>query len=148
MKCMSAMRREAGLSLITAVFLLLVLSALGLYIANISTVEHSTSVLDLQGSRAYHAARAGAEFGAYQAIVANSCPAAVNVALPAGSFADFASVTVSCVSTVHTEGVTAKTLYQITANACNQPAAGVCPNPAPGANYAERELQISVINPP
>lgn len=142
------MRRESGLSLVTAVFLLLVLAGLGLFITSISSVQTMTSAFDLQGSRAYHAARAGIEFGAYQSIVADACPATVNVVLPAGSFADFASVTVSCNRTVHTEGVTAKTHYRITANACNQPAAAACPNPAPGANYVERELQISVINPP
>ncbi len=148
MKCMSAMRRESGLSLVTAVFLLLVLAGLGLFITSISSVQTMTSAFDLQGSRAYHAARAGIEFGAYQSIVADACPATVNVVLPAGRFADFASVTVLCNRTVHTEGVTAKNHYRITANACNQPAAAACPNPAPGANYVERELQISVINPP
>ena len=145
---MSAMRRNSGLSLVTAIFLLLILSALGLYIANLSGVQHTTSALDVQGSRAYHAARSGLEFGAYQAIAAVSCPAAANLFLPPANFADFSTVTVRCVSTVHTEGVTPKTLYRITATACNRPAAGACPNPAPGANYVERELQISVINPP
>lgn len=147
---MSAMRRNSGLSLVTAIFLLLILSALGLYITNLSTVQHSTSALDLQGSRAYHAARSGLEFGAYQAIVAGACTATTNLALPAANFADFTAVTVRCASTVHTEteGVNPKTLYRISAIACNRPAAGACPNPAPGANYVERELQISVINPP
>ena len=147
MKCTSAMRRERGMSLITAVFLLVIMSALALYITSISTVAHSDSAIDVQGSRAYHAARTGLEFGAYQAIVAGSC-VPVNLALPAASFDGFTSVTVTCLNTPHTEGVTAKAFYQITANACNQPAAGACPNPAPGANYVERELQISVINPP
>jgi len=50
---------------------------------------------------------------------------------------------------VHTEGNTPRTLYNLVANACNQPiAGGICPNPAPGHNYVERELQLSVINPP
>jgi MSHA biogenesis protein MshP len=142
------MRLERGMSLITAVFLLLVMSALGLYIVNISTVQNMTSVLDLEGSRAYHAARTGLEFGAYQSVAASSCVGSVNVALPAANFADFTSVTVQCNQSLHTEGVTAKTYYQITATACNQPAAGICPNPAPGANYVERQLQLSVINPP
>ena len=141
------MYRERGMSLITAVFLLLVMGALALYISNITTAQHSGSTLDLEGSRAYHAARTGLEFGAFQAINAASCPATVNLALPA-SFADFTIVTVSCASSVHTEGTTAKTLYRLTANACNQPAGGACPNNAPGANYVERELQLSVISPP
>jgi MSHA biogenesis protein MshP len=145
---MSATRRERGMSLITAVFLLIVMAALALYITSITTMQHSSSTLDLEGSRAYHAARTGLEFGAFQAITAASCPGAANLALPVANFADFTSVTVTCASTVHTEGATAKTYYRLTANACNQPAAGACPNNAPGANYVERELQLSVINPP
>ncbi len=145
MKRMSAMHPNSGLSLITAIFLMLILSALGLYIVNLSTVQQSTSALDLQGSRAYHAARTGLEFGAFQAIVNASCPATTSLVL-GGALADFSGVTVSCASTVHTEGTTAKTFYRLAATACNQPAAGACPNPAPGANYVERELQLSVIN--
>ena len=148
MKSMSAMHRERGMSLITAVFLLVIMAALAVYITSLTTVEHATSALDLEGSRAYHAARTGLEFGAYQAIAAASCPAAVNLALPAASFADFTVITVTCASTVHTEGTTAKTFYRLTSTACNQPAAGACPNAAPGTNYVERQLQLSVINPP
>lgn len=148
MKRMSAMHRNSGLSVITAVFLLLILSALGLFIVNLSTVQNTTSAFDLQGSRAYHAARTGLEFGAFQAIVNGSCPATTSLVL-GGALADFTGVTVSCASTGHTEGVPpAKTLYRITAVACNQPTAGACPNLAPRANYVERELQLSVINPP
>lgn len=147
MKCMSAMCHESGLSVITAVFLLLILSALGLFIVNLSTVQSSTSAFDLQGSRAYHAARTGLEFGAFQAIVSGSCPATISLVL-GGALVDFTGVTVLCASTVHTEGASAKTFYRITAIACNQPTGGACPNPAPRANYVERELQLSVINPP
>ena len=136
------------MSLITAVFLLLVMAALALYVTHITTAQHGASTLDLEGSRAYHAARTGLEFGAFQAISAASCPAAVNLALPAANFADFTSVAVTCASTVHTEGTTARTLYRLTATACNDPG-GVCPNTvAPGANYVERQLQLSVISPP
>ena len=141
------MRRNSGLSVITAVFLLLILSALGLFIVNLSTVQSSTSAFDLQGTRAYHAARTGLEFGAFQAIVNGSCPATTSLVL-GGALVDFTGVTVLCASTVHTEGVTAKTFYRITARACNQPVGGACPNPVPGANYVERELQLSAINPP
>ena len=141
------MRRNSGLSVITAVFLLLVLSLLGVSILNFSSVQSTTSAFDLQGTRAYHAARTGLEFGAFEAIVSASCPATTSLVL-AGALVDFTGVTVLCASTVHTEGATAKTFYRITARACNQPVGGVCPNPAPGANYVERELQISVIAPP
>jgi MSHA biogenesis protein MshP len=144
------MRRDSGMSLIMAIFLLLVLAALGAFIVSLGTTQQNDAALDLEGSRAYHAARAGLDYGAYQAIQNNTCAAgAVNLALPQASFNDFTSVHVAFApSPNHDEGGTLKTLCTITANACNQPAAGACPNPTPGANYVERELQLTVINPP
>src|SRR5476649_2178418 len=102
MKHMSAMRRNSALSIITAVFLLLILSASGLFIVNLTTVQNTNSAFDLQGSRAYHAARTGLEFGAFQAIVNASCPATTSLVL-GGALVDFTGVTVVCASTVHTE---------------------------------------------
>jgi MSHA biogenesis protein MshP len=148
------MRRNSGLSLITAIFILLVLAALAAFIVSMSAVQQTDLALDLQGSRAYHAARSGLEFGAFQAINNNSCPALPqSVPLPAAQFDAFSAVTVTCSTGVppatHNEAGVAKTLYVLVANACNQPnAGGLCPNAAPGANYVERELQLSVINPP
>ena len=138
------------MSLVTAIFLLLVLAALGAFIVSLSAVQQTDLALDLQGSRAYHAARSGLEFGAYQAITNASCPVQVSVPLSSAQFDAFTAVTVKCASTAHTEGgPPAKILYVLTADACNQPTpAGICPNPAPGANYVERELQLTVINPP
>jgi MSHA biogenesis protein MshP len=143
------MRRESGMSLITAIFLLVILAALGAAIYSLGAAQQTQLALDLQGSRAYHAARSGLEFGAFQATQPiPSCPVSTSFAMDP-SFGDFTTVTVLCSATPHTEGNTARTLYLITARACNQPTpAGVCPNPAPGHNYVERELQLSVINPP
>lgn len=143
------MRRESGISLVTAIILLLVLAALGAFIVSLGNTQQIDSALDFQGSQAYHAARTGLEFGAYQAIQNNAnCAGQISVALPNANFGAFASVTVSYVPTLHMEGNVSKLLCVITADACNQPAAGgICPNPAPGANYVERELQLSVINP-
>jgi MSHA biogenesis protein MshP len=143
------MRRESGMSLVTAIFLLVVLAALGAFISTLGSAQQTQLALDLQGSRAYHAARSGLEYGAYQAVTPpNVCAAKTAVAL-GPNFADFGAVTVSCVQSLHTEGNTGRTLYNLVANACNQPdAGGFCPNAAPGHNYVERELQLSVINPP
>jgi MSHA biogenesis protein MshP len=142
------MRHNSGMSLIMAIFLLLVLAALGAFIVSLGTTQQNDAALDLQGSRAYHAARAGLDWGAYQAISNNNCAAgSVNLTLPA-SFNDFTSVRVKFVASPHNEAGTPKTLCTITATACNQPLAGVCPNLTPGANYVERELQLTVINPP
>jgi MSHA biogenesis protein MshP len=150
------MRREAGMSLVMAIFLLVVLFLLGTFIYSLGSVQQTELALDLRGSRAYHAARSGLEYAAYQATAAVpvcvGAGAQVNVALPPANFDEFSTVTLVCTSTAHTEGTgpgSVKTLYLLVANACSQPGAnGFCPNNAPGPNYVERELQLSVINPP
>jgi MSHA biogenesis protein MshP len=143
------MFRESGMSLITAVFLLVILAALGAFIASLGAVQQKSSANDIQGSRAFYAARSGLDWGAFQAITNGSCVAQTALALPAARFGEFDNVTVSCTASVHTEGITAKTFYLLTANACNMPGAGgICPNTAPPSDYVERELQLSVINPP
>ena len=135
------------MSLVMAVFLLVVLAALGAFIVSMSAVQQADSALDLQGSRTYQAARSGIEYGAYQATV-GVCAGAITLAVPTDNLGTTMPVTVRCNSTAHTEGLNgAKNLYVIVANACNQPNGGNCPNTvAPGANYVERELQASVFN--
>lgn len=74
MSCrLSLSRRSApagarGFALISAIFLLVILVALAAFLVNISTTQSISSAQDLQGSRAYHAARAGADWGLYQVL--------------------------------------------------------------------------------
>ncbi len=135
----SRMRKTQGFSLISAIFLLVVLAALGVAMVTISTVQHQSSALDVQGSRAYQAARAGIESGVFQRLQAGACTgAAANVALPAGtSLSDF-TVTVVCTPDADL-GVNSAVIQ---ATACNIPAGGACPNPAPNSSdYVQRVVQ-------
>ena len=59
-------QRSAGFALVAAIFLLVVLAALGAFIVTISTSQQMGSALDVQGERAYQAARSGIEWGVYQ----------------------------------------------------------------------------------
>jgi len=58
--------RIAGFSLVTAIFLLVVLSMLGAAMVTFFTAQQQSSALDMMGSRAYQAARAGIEWSAFQ----------------------------------------------------------------------------------
>jgi len=71
---------QAGFTIVTAVFLLVVLATLGAFMVSISGVQHQTSSFAVQGSRAYHAAKSGIEWGIYQAFnnTAAACGAAPN----------------------------------------------------------------------
>ncbi|MEB0010082.1 hypothetical protein QN416_00465 [Glaciimonas sp. Cout2] len=99
----------------TAIFLLVVLAGLGAVMVTLSTVQQTTSAQDLQGSRAYQAARTGIEWGVYQAMKPEQtnlpsgqtpyvCPAnPTTLSHLAGALTGF-SVRVDCTSTTYTEG--------------------------------------------
>ena len=132
---------QQGFAIVSAIFILVVLAALGGFIATVSTTQHMGSALDLTGARAYQAARAGTEWGVAQAINASSCSASSNIGNINGI-----SVTVLCTS-VATGGADEAGLggiYSIAAIACNQPVAGTCPGNAAVANYVERRLTALV----
>jgi MSHA biogenesis protein MshP len=131
---------RGGFALVTAIFLLVVLAGLGAAVVNISTMQHTSSALDLQGARAYQAARAGIEWGVYRQLIDSSCAAPTSFALPAASFGEFA-VTVSC--TKYAGATPGLDVYQITSNACNQPSSGNCPGAAGGVDYVERQMRVS-----
>ncbi|MBI3044754.1 MAG: hypothetical protein HYY78_18205 [Betaproteobacteria bacterium] len=149
-----ARRRAAGgFSIVTAIFLIVVLAALGAFIVSVSGLQQSSSQLDVQGVRAYQAARAGIEWAAYQVLDPNNnqpgiggtdnlpaCPAPTTT-LPslAGSLSVF-TVTVTCSDNVGagvTEGNRKIATYEVVSTACNQ---SPCPNPSPGTGYVERRL--------
>jgi MSHA biogenesis protein MshP len=153
-----ASRRQRGFSIVTAIFLLVVLSLLGAFIVSVTGLQQSSQQLDVQGVRAYQAARAGIEWGAWQVLDPNNtlnpiscspvvlpgCPASpTNLGGLAGSLSPF-TVTVTCGATINaptTEGNREIGAYQIIATACNQPP---CPNPTPAAGYVERQLQATL----
>jgi MSHA biogenesis protein MshP len=97
---------QRGFTLVSAIFLLVVLAALGAAIVNVSTAQHTASALDVLGSQAYQAARAGTDWGLYQYSTAPgtycnnaATPDTRTFALPAGTVLARFSVTVTCTFT-------------------------------------------------
>lgn len=138
--------RQRGFSVVTAVFLVVVLALLGAFILSVTGLQQTSAQLDVQGVRAYQSARAGIEWAAWQALDPNnaggaalpSCPTSpTNLSGLAGSLSPF-TVTVTCGATTTTEGNRDVRAYQIIATACNQPP---CPNPTPATGYVERRLE-------
>lgn len=143
------MRRARGFALILAVFLIVSLAAIGGYLLSVSNVQVETAVMAEQGARAYQAARAGLEWGAYQVLrndggaFATDCDAGPTTqTFPLPGIPSFSS-TVRCTTPgTETEGGTTVQTYRITATGCN---AAACPaDPAPGPTYVERQLQLTV----
>lgn len=79
--------RQRGSALIAALFLVIVLGALGAYAARVGTDQQLTTHLQMQQYRALHAANAGLEYWSYRV---NANP---NTACPAGSIAVNVSAT-------------------------------------------------------
>lgn len=131
-----AIRTERGFALVTAIFLLLVLAGLGAFMVSFSTVQHSTSAQDIQGSKAYQAARAGLEWGLYQALQTPACAGATLTMT--GALAGF-SVAVVCQNAgSFTENATPVNIYRITSTASY--------GQAGSSTYVERELEATVAN--
>ena len=136
-------RRRRGFAMVAVIALLAVLAVFGASIVLIATTQHAGSALDLQGVRAYHAARGGLEWGLFQ-ILRNgqNCAAIDGQTLAYGDSLVGFSATLGCVSTPHEEGSATVTLFTITSTGCN---AGTCPTGAtPSAIYVERQLRVTV----
>lgn len=140
-------RKSRGFTIVAAIFLLVVLAALGAAILVVSTTQQVGSALDVQGARAYQAARAGIEWGLYQITPKtpganfSACFAEQSFALPAAATTlQGFTVKVSCTATGDPGGFNGPTVYQIDAIACNQPS---CPG-TPTSTYIERRVRVTI----
>lgn len=135
---MNMQKRQAGFSLIAAIFLIVVIAGLIAFMVITSGVSQQTPQLGLTGARAYHAARSGLEWGIYEATQgAGNCNSTFT--LNAGAF-DGYQVVVNCTSSTHNDGQPSQpvTIYQITATASKG---------TPGSlQYATRTLR-AVVSP-
>lgn len=124
---------------------LVMLAALGGAIALISSTQQGAQVLDLQGVRAYQAARGGVEWGLYNLLRTGGagCGGINGAAFGyGGNLAGF-SVSIQCTQTSHPEGGASTSVYALTATACNAPPCPTAATPPP-AYYVERQLQATV----
>jgi MSHA biogenesis protein MshP len=141
--------RVRGVSLISAVFLLIFLAVLSAALIRVFTVQQTSSGLDVLGARTYQAARAGMEWGMYQRLrvlaPATDCFASpTTFRLPASGTLSALTVTVTCTEpTVNAVGETTNR-WTLTATACNEPGATGCPNANPGSDYVQRRLQAEL----
>lgn len=134
--CRNATTRQQGFSLVPALFLLIVLAGLGAVAVRLTAVQQQTTVLAIQGARAYAAARAGVETAIYDALVNGSC-GNQTIALTEGGLAGF-TVDLACTSSSHNEGGGTTTIFVIDAFA----RAGSYGSP----DYVSRRLRSKVTD--
>ena len=135
--------RQRGFSLVSAIFLLVVMTVLGAAMVNLSVTQHVSSGLDVQGARAYQAARAGIEWGLYRSLRQASCSAGPSSFSPAGAGISGFTVTVSCAATTFSNATPPITIHQIRSIACNQPTGGHCAAGG-GTNFVQRVMEVQV----
>jgi MSHA biogenesis protein MshP len=117
---MSARRHsQRGFAAIAAVFLVVVLAAFGAFMLTFSNTAQVASAQDLQGSRAYWAARAGLEW-ALVAVPATPalCPNATATPVSGGSVPASVqgfTLQINCAKRLYAEGSATTTLYQFEA---------------------------------
>lgn len=103
-------RSQAGFSLVAAIFLLVILSGMGVFMIQINATQHSSSALAVQGARAYLAARSGIEYAAHQAL--NGSCSNQTLSFSEGTLNGF-QADLSCSQSSYTEAGNTVQVYQL-----------------------------------
>ena len=136
------MRRAAGFSLVSAIFLMVVLVVLGASLVTISGVQQTTTAQALQSARATFAARAGAQWVGAQDL-STWCPGpaypmATSFTLPAPL--DGFTLSIECERGAHLlEAVPAKNYFIVEITATS--------GTYGGPDYVRRKLRTKVVQP-
>ncbi len=150
-----ARRISAGIGIVTAIFLLVVLAGLGVAVISLVTTQQASAAQDQLGARSYQAARAGIEWALYVGLQTGASPAVpattlgcprsqaggLTFAMPPNTTLSSFTVTVSC-GAATTVGTTQH--FWIRSTACNEPNGG-CPNTInPSADYVQRVVEVQL----
>ena len=117
---------QQGFAAIAAIFLVVLLAALGGFMLTFSNTQQLTAAQDLQGSRAYWAARAGLAWSVAKIVVTPACPTSPPTAV------DGFSVSVTCTPTTYVDGADTIVIYRLESRA----SLGTAGSP----NYVERSV--------
>ena len=130
---------ERGFASIVAIFLLVVMAAMGSFMLTFSNTQQLTSAQDIKGSQAYWAARAGLEWG-MGSVIRQPSKTVECADLPdkLTGFDGGFTVAVTCKKSVYTKGVKNIKIFSITSIANNNPA-------MPGnVGFVERSVSASI----
>ena len=126
-------QRQRGIGIIAAIFILVILSSLAGFVVAVTATQNVTIAQDVQGVRAYHAARAGLEYGLQRWLVGNACG---NASLSIDGF----TVTLEALKSPDTPATGDLEFCSLTATATAGGAVG-------SLGYVERQLNIVLETP-
>jgi MSHA biogenesis protein MshP len=136
--------RSAGMALMSAIFLIVVLIGLGVAMMNLSNVEHDTASKAILAAKVYYGSKAGIDWGVQQAFAAGSCVGST-INLATGSLSGV-TVTVTCAAgqqganTCGLTGTSACQTFYLTSQATTGTLGTL--------SYAERRIEATVSNIP
>jgi MSHA biogenesis protein MshP len=140
-------RSQRGFTLMAAIFIIVILATIMGYMVSLSGTQRATSVLALQGTRAYEGARSGIEWGIQQVFTTpgTMCSSAELGSTPtsfplSGPGLTGFRVTVNCNYTTHTEKSTTVSVYHLVALAEFDTFGS--------PDYVSRQLEATVSNAP
>jgi MSHA biogenesis protein MshP len=105
-----------GFSILVALFIIVVLAALAVFLVGLTAVSTATPTLTLFEARALDAARSGFAWGAEEALSQNACPPATTLRFTTPGLAGF-QATVDCTETTHVENGTTIDVFAFVATA-------------------------------
>lgn len=140
---MNSRATQKGFSIVAALFLIVVLAAMGAFIVTISSTQQYTSMFSIEGSRGFFAAQSGLEWAVRTAL---NSPATLNCGgagptftLSGGTTNGF-DVQVTCTVTAVTEGPDVYSVFALTVS--------VDKGTAGTADYVSRAIRANVTDAP
>lgn len=130
------MRRQRGIALVAAVFLIVVLAVLGVFAVRLGTLESQTVSAELRAAQAFHAAKSGIAWAAHRALNGGWC-AVQTLDLTEAGAAGF-DVTVQCTQSAHVEGGVTTNVFVIDVLAES--------GSYGGPDYVSRRLQAKITD--
>lgn len=148
----TSLEPQRGFSVPAAIFIVVVLAALGAFMVTIGSSQQLGHAQDFAGSRVLQGARAGIEWGIYQVVnttgsfrTACDSNTAPTASLTLTNMSGI-TVNVSCSSVAYSEGSSSLHTYKLTSTACNNT---TCPNTSASnwpPMYVERQIVTSVTH--
>lgn len=114
---MSARLPQRGFSLVSAIFIVVVVAMIAGFMVNLGNVQRATPVLGLMGQRAGAAAASGMEWAIATVLATGACPVAGTSFGFAGAALENFTATIGCSATPLVEGARSYTVYQLTVTA-------------------------------
>lgn len=143
---MTAPRRQRGVALITAIFIITVLAALGAFLVQVTFTQQATVTGSVQGARAFFAAQSGMERLIRTVLLTGACPVSLRTyALNGGATVGFQVEEVRCTPTVPqpVEGGVTYDIFDLEVRATF----GSFTSPA-NPDFVQRRIRATVTNSP